>query len=113
MRDLPGHRAGLPLRSSGSSLSTLRTFGDVTYHQLMCHNINTLLNRTRLLGIGPGNLPQQSALPQCLDRRLHQLDVQLHYRPYHQGYARRDAVWYLYLRHIQCSGWPVHMEVFP
>lgn len=61
------------------------------------HPINTLLNRTGSMGIGPGNLPQQSALARCLNRRVYQLDVQLHYRSYHQGYAGLDEVWYLYL----------------
>ena len=64
------------------------------------------LYRSRRLGLGPRNLPQQPALPRCGPRRLHKLDVQLHHRPDHQGHAQQHEIRNLhFLRHLQRNRW--------
>jgi MFS family permease len=70
--------------------------------------------RSRRMGADPGDLPQQPAIPRCCHRRLHQLDVQLRYRSYYQGYVGIHEVRNLHLlRYFQRSGWSFHLEVRP
>jgi hypothetical protein len=78
------------------------------------HDVSVLMlpARPRRLGSRTRDLPQQRALPRCLDRRIHQLDVQLRDRLDDQGHVKQHEVWHVhFLRDLQCSWWRVYLVV--